>query len=460
MKNRIFFPTLCLCVFVFNLFAETEITSRLADFDGQKLTLGGGVRLTHLLGSVHAEEAQVSQNKRITLHGDVKVQLSGRGQLRAPFAELNENLQQAFFSGGDEGQVIYTEEQPFLQIKSLELTADLDPHKKIIKSLTAEKEVAIFYRDKMRAEGDLAIYMQLPGKSGAEILLKAVPPHQTCALVNSHFDRVEAATMLFNPFLKTVSFCDAQGAFNLPERQDKMQFAALNMQWDDLENHLVLENSVKIDAEGFGQLLTEGPLHFYRDGEAKSKKIVRCLCDAPSLLSYRDKVSGASQVLTAPGQLSIDLVQMITRIAPDPKGKKIRYEDQRGTLEADEAELYYTRREGKVTPVKLILRSDVQIVNREAPSPDLQEHYAQYVLCERAEYLFDTAELTLSSNDDGRVLLFDQVNHLRLSAPAIAIKRDDALQRESIRGIGDVRLTFVDQELEKLKKRFQFEDTP
>jgi hypothetical protein len=90
--------------------------------------------------------------------------------------------------------------------------------------------------------------------------------------------------------------------------------------------------------------------------------------------------------------------------------------------------------------------------NNGAIEPGKTKAFLEYALADVVEYSPQTKEVQLSALNKGRVLFFDKVNNLQISAPALKIKRDAVTQKDSIQGVGDVRFNFVKHELDKMKK--------
>ena len=66
--------------------------------------------------------------------------------------------------------------------------------------------------------------------------------------------------------------------------------------------------------------------------------------------------------------------------------------------------------------------------------------------------------MVLSASEGNRVLLFDKVNNIQMSAPSLKIQHDPSSQKELIKGMGDVRFTFLEKELAQVKQHFKQKD--
>jgi len=72
--------------------------------------------------------------------------------------------------------------------------------------------------------------------------------------------------------------------------------------------------------------------------------------------------------------------------------------------------------------------------------------------------MVDSQEMILKANRNARVLFYDKVNNIQVSADTLKVNRDPHTNKESIKGTGDVRFTFVQQELDQLREQFNLKD--
>ena len=77
------------------------------------------------------------------------------------------------------------------------------------------------------------------------------------------------------------------------------------------------------------------------------------------------------------------------------------------------------------------------------------------MIADKVEYTPQTNEAVFTSHNNlKRVLFYDKANDMEVSATTLKIKRDEATKKETVKGIGDVRFSFVENEFEQLRKRF------
>lgn len=127
--------------------------------------------------------------------------------------------------------------------------------------------------------------------------------------------------------------------------------------------------------------------------------------------------------------------------------KQVAYSNELGKIFADHVNIKY--------PDQFILEGNVRILNRH-PFYREDGSILQYALADRVEYAPETQEMIFTAKEDGRVLFFDKLNDVQISAPAIKMRRDITTNKNTIQGIGEVRFSFLEQEAEQIKKQFRF----
>ena len=66
--------------------------------------------------------------------------------------------------------------------------------------------------------------------------------------------------------------------------------------------------------------------------------------------------------------------------------------------------------------------------------------------------------MVLYANEEQRVLFYDRLNKVQVSAPAVNIRRDGTTGKEAVQGMGDVRFTFADEERSALLENFDLDE--
>jgi hypothetical protein len=141
-----------------------------------------------------------------------------------------------------------------------------------------------------------------------------------------------------------------------------------------------------------------------------------------------------------------------------PDGRQIYFEDPMGKIHADAVQIDYEHGDQEISPTKIVLSGHVQLLNSFSSHSEDKNSILQYAIADTVQYFPQTKEMILSATDRKRVLFYDKINNLQVSAPELKIKRDSKVKKDTIQGIGDVRFTFVGHEFEQLCERFCLDD--
>ncbi len=202
-------------------------------------------------------------------------------------------------------------------------------------------------------------------------------------------------------------------------------------------------------------------------GERGGKRIVHYL-EAPreTTMIYPDKNNGVSHKTMVHGITQLDLFQRrawlkspLNQQGEVEEDKQVFMENSLGEMYADEVEIAFTEDLRSLTPSKIYLKGHVKIQNRFAGHLEESSGVLQYALADQLEYDPIQQEVYLHSNQGNRVLFFDAVNNVQMSAPALKIIRRLQDDKATIQGVGDVRFTFLERELNLLQSSFQLKDS-
>lgn len=176
--------------------------------------------------------------------------------------------------------------------------------------------------------------------------------------------------------------------------------------------------------------------------------------------SYKGKNNKENKFVLKGHKMTIDHVRMITLLESSPseenigEKKQVFFEDSLGEIFADKVELFYKEENEKFILIQIKLQGSVKLKDRNA-SDNKELHYG---LADEVLYDPQSKEITFTALRKKRVLFFDKVNNLQISAPSLKIRRDKATKKELIQGFGDVRFSFLEKEFLELQKKFQIPD--
>lgn len=504
MKLAYFELTFILALAVGHLSAQEGIVtmeSATADYDGAAITLAGSVVVEHDIGRINAEEMMLvpegTENKmrfsKLKMQGDVKIALKDGGELSCATADLdyltltgsfNGGLKQEFVTYNENGQLKGISKTP-MAFKSREMTVKLGKGKEssrlnsssTIQEIQADRDVTLDYNEDFIVTSDHATYERYEDVKSLEpslkfpgtILLTVKDPKAFCKVTNQGGDSIKAREITIDLNKRSLYFASPKGAIQVAGEdgnQDKVDFSCDSMLWEEEKDLLTLRRNVCVTQSGIGQIRSKNEVHIYHY-QCRGKKRIRTIESiGETVLTHVDNNKHLSHILTAHGNIIVDHEHLKTTINSPRnefgyvvEGQQVYFQDYLGEIYADQATLDYEQLEGSQTlsPKKLTLEGHVHILNRSSVNPNESESFLQYALSDKVEFFPKESEMILTSAKDGRVLFFDKANNLQVSAPAIKIRRDAKMKKESIQGIGDVRFSFVDKELEKLKKHFSLD---
>lgn len=145
--------------------------------------------------------------------------------------------------------------------------------------------------------------------------------------------------------------------------------------------------------------------------------------------------------------LVVDYTKMTSFLSGNPQ---VTYTDSIGAVYADRAQVDYQEIDGSLQATKVTLFDNVHLINLgTAENPAYQYALADVV------FYYPQEKLMVLEGHTSRVLFFDKLRDMQLSAPSVRAQRDPVTHKESVQGVGAVRFIFGPEELERIKERFQ-----
>lgn len=222
-----------------------------------------------------------------------------------------------------------------------------------------------------------------------------------------------------------------------------------HVNWNETEGVLKLEKEIEItfekhlfftgartvflyreweeNAPTLGNLKAEGDLEFTEIDD--QKRIVRSILHVKSLV-----IDNASHHIFL--ESSAD--------------QQILIKDSLGHLRADRVKIQYTKQQGKIEILQMILEGHIKIEKFCEKTEDV----TQLILADLVEFFPPQNTMLLYGTNEQQVLLEDELNKIRLSAAGLKISYDPISQKERITGLGLVRFLFIEQEFQMMKQAF------
>lgn len=226
---------------------------------------------------------------------------------------------------------------------------------------------------------------------------------------------------------------------NVYDRSQNIYLQAHSVEYDGeiilLSQEVLVENSMgKITAE----MAT-----LKRDHEGKTKM------DFPWVeLTGKVIVTLSQGGLLTCEHIFLDYTQMHANLTGKPY---IIYTELGKKVFAAKSCIDYLEEKGKIQLAKMTLIDNVQMENLGSQEDPAE----QYALADLVTY-FPKENLMIFEGNTNRVLFFDTMRKIELSALAIHAVRDSETNKERIQGKGDVRFLFCMEEQEKLRELFKW----
>lgn len=453
---------------------QMTISARSADYDGEKALLTGDVVMQHALGKVSARQVAV-EAPLISMEGKVLIELNAGGSLVCDKGIIDyDKLKGEFYGSKPVGEVIYTEDNLSrgdakgkatpLSIRSRQMGMRLSREVNLKYSMAyieAYGSVNVSYGNDFTTLSDQAHYRRTPSNFAAAMKLPGIitllmnDEEDFCSVLHRNGDKILAKGISMDTLNRNMTFDHPKGVMiSRSDHPDEViEFFAKKMVWEDETQLLTLSDNVVIDQRGIRNLHTDHDVKIYQHVVDDKKEIKRIVCSKNTTLTFLDADKKGDHVIVCAGPLEIDNEKM-TILLKGSGNEQVAFTDHLGQLLADQVTIYYMRQGAdKLEMEKIHLEGSVKIYNRQNQT-DEDERAKQYALADKVTYVLNSNELNLSSQAGRRVLLFDEANHLQISAPALKIHRDRETNKDSFQGTGDVRFNFVEQEMDQIKELF------
>jgi lipopolysaccharide export system protein LptA len=464
------------------------------NYDGKSIVLTGNAVVDHELGTLAAQEIHLrslpgeKSFSELEMRDRVAITFKEGGSLSCSQASLDYRTQSGVFSGSVENEyVTYAEncrgkkqETIPLIVKSRQMSLKLAKENaaksktpsQVIKEIIANDTVTLSYNHDYIITSDDAVYHRdsLAASANArEALCGLIVMHAAeeghCQITNRQGDVIRAVEIMVDTIKRQITLNMPRGTFQRMKDTNGIgciDFTADILVWDEGEGKLVLRDNVKVNQKGMGNLQTAKELRIFQKIVDGQKSLSAIETDEDTILTYSEDDQTLSYMLTCYGPMKVDHQKMETKLySPKdsggcvPENKQVFFEDAKGEIYADKALIQYRCNDHAVIPYKVILVGNVRIFNRLNASDDDAAAANQYALADRVDFFPSTKEMVFKAAPGHRVLFFDKVNNLEVSAPAVKIIRDRSATKEAVvQGMGDVRFSFLEHEFEQLRSKF------
>lgn len=466
-----------------------ELSSKKCSVSKDSLVLEGDVLLTTPFGEIRAERAK-AQGTKGAVREDGVLELEGGVVARSTDGSREVKCESATFScksgqgscRGENKPVFFRQgaslsEELTMTCRLLTFSLDQGEGSKADSGLNlirGEGGVVIRNGEGVEAKGEMIETTPDEGDGrGRTIHLHSLDKPCQITIAESLF--LEASRIVYSENDGVLRLYEPKGDARLPGIQ--MSLISDFLTWYPDKKKLILEGKTKVTSGGMvwvveGKLTAElnastlgAPLKVKKGIESIKPDII------PLKLAFGNLGKGRLQ-MTAQGKMVLTGIERGMTvdctgtavynaetgrlvIEKEGAGNKVHLLDKYGEIFSDRTVVVFGKGDLTSRVEKIELFGGVGIVNRMYGSGAGEA--AQFLLADEAIIEPLTDSVHLKAKRGKRVLIMDRVNRLQLSAESLQVKRGTDKQPFSIKGGGDVRFSFKEEELSELKKRFKLE---
>ncbi|MCB1083201.1 MAG: hypothetical protein KDK61_02725 [Simkania sp.] len=436
---------------------SSDISSDYASYDGDFLRLVGEVKLYHDLGHMQAHQALLKKGGKdfpfINMHleEDVSFSFQNDSELFCDEAQLDFIGRFGTVLSQDKLVLYRSRKKEALDLVSRQIDfqfEEQDEHILEISSLMAKEDVHIDYANKYHLDADQA-YFDNETLSTSQI-------NTPCHLTHLQ-DEVEARQITIHLESRNLEMEFPRGkvsSFFFPESKSRpCNFSARFLFWDDEKDVMTLKQNILIQDEFLGTIEGEETIRFFQKEQFGKYVMQAIIATGPTTLRSAETAE-EKHALTSFGTLTLDRdLLLVTATSPEQNGtipfdKQLIFVKGDLSLQADEASLEYSLCQMELKPTSVNLKGRVRLLSNNPETP-FRCGVADEVLLNP-----QTKEMRLLAQAGHQVLFWHEEQNLRLSAQEIVVIPDPVSGKDVIKGIGNVRFSFNEEQQETFHKLF------
>ena len=432
-----------------------SLSSSDASYDGSSLLLTGHVVLDHGLGKMTAEEASLQRQEAgkdfpfslIQLRKDVLLALKNSAQISCGSADLDFTALKGILHPSEDQKVVYSdlikkkrggETIPLkLSGQLIELIFSKQSHdgKKTeyeIQNILAKEDVVIDYADNFELSAGQALYRKelandKTSRREFQGVITAYPKEGSQCRLSHQGDAIDADMVDLDLINSKISLLHPKGVLAtsvLPHLQKgEIRFQSDHLYWDQSKNILTLKGHIFIDDPALGAFNAQDELQIVQTF-TKGKTVLKAInAQGPTSLVYKDAQNHPHKLISQ-GTVNLDRDKLRATIeSPEKDGvvtqdKQLYYEEEEIAIFADSAALEYSITNDTLQPASLSLKGNIRLFSHDPQKPP------RCGAADRLTYSLTTRTLILSANPGKKVLFWDEVQGMHLSAPEVHITFD------------------------------------
>jgi len=435
---------------------SSDISSDYASYDGDFLRLVGDVKLYHDLGKMQAKQALLKKGDKdfpftkMHLEDDVFFSFQNESELFCDEAELD-FIQKVGSVFSHEDPVLYrNRKEQVLDLTSQQIDfqfEEQEDHVLEVSSLIAKDNVHVDYANQYHLDSDRACF--------DNETLAAFQVETPCHLTH-YKDEVDASKItiyLENRHLEMDSPTGKVSSFFFPDAPNRLcRFSSKHLIWDDVKNMMTLHQDIFIQDDFLGTITGDKTIRFYQR-EQFGKYVIQSI-ETEGKTTLKSTGASEAHALTSFGTLTLDRdLLLLTGTSPKidgivPLDQQLIFKKGDLTLFADDATLEYSICQMELQPTAVDLSGHVRLLSSDPETP-FRCGYADDV-----RFNPQTKRIRLVAKPGSQVLFWHEEQNLKLSAQEIVITPDSQTGKDIIKGIGNVRFSFNDEQQEMLQKLF------
>lgn len=487
-----FYPLLCSLLLLSNApvpeAASGAVSSTSASYNGNALVLTGHVTLDHGLGKMLAEEARLEKQEELTkdfpfqlihLSKQVILSLKNNAELKCERADLDFTTLKGHLFAKDGEKVSYLDhvkkqssKESNVQLLGTTLELSLAKEEKVgekieyaIESALAKGDVEIAYGAHFHLNADKALYRRMllsADKAAAKEfqgILTAYPKdsHTKCHLTYEE-DALDAESVDIDLLQSKVKLAHPEGTLGFSllshNKGSHLSFKCDTLTWDEPLHQLTLVGNTTVIDPLLGKILSEETMILSHQIVKEKRVLQTATSYGPTTFVYQPTQGQTPYTLTSQGTVLLDRPHhQIVCDSPAQDGtilkeNQVHYEDDSLSFYADKAFCEYAEEEGAMSPTSFTLKGNVRLFSKDI------HNKASYGIADRLQYAPETHTLVLTAAPGKRVLFWDEVNKMSLSAKEIHILQNPETKERTVQGIGNLKMMFDPAEHALFKQLF------
>ncbi len=374
--------------------------------------------------------------QQLKLNGNVRIRTADGIALDCEQGEYDCLSQKGVFQGGARpAQLFKKGESPLhLQARQIYMQLVSETQNQQLQTLEALGNVHIYYGE-IEGEGEKLTY-------NAPDSLTLYSISKPCCLTNKQ-GKLQAVQVVLSEANKHMHITQPSGQVTLPEG-GLLNYQANEAIWEAASTTLHLLGDIHAYHPTLGYLEVDDTLTIqFKDGQ-----VSQAIAIGDTTLIHVDE-KGRSHTFKNKGRTAADL-QSAEILINKQGAEQALFQDALGKIYADRVRIQLQKGEKAIEVVEL--EGQVKMYNGFATGVTTEGILDQFILTDKALYFPQNKLITLAAYPKQKVIFFDRLNNLKISANALNVYRDRETNKDAVEGVGKVRFSFGEGEKTELRR--------